>query len=683
MAKYLTEAARERAGAEYRYRGGTFTVWLAAIGERHMSAGYPHPGIDPLIVEAMRKIRGRRTGETGPARAPEPLTRAHLEILVTDIQARARGWIAQVTARRDIALLTMGFGGGLHRDELARLALHDVAPVGAGERLAVRLGQPDSGSIEYTYLSRPESAHLCPWCAYLRWLAVIITYDSAVQQTLHTARSEADNGTIANWEAMRENAADDGATAVIRLIHTATDDLEQHICDDPRPSAPTPDAPLFRAVRNGLPYENSSLTAGSITRIVNQRAIAAALDPSAIDLFGTRIRHPRTELVPGVTAEMPMHEPNSAPHFVWASTRRPADHRHPPERVSDPVAPQRGVSPEYPSVDRRPPLGLPTRYQRPWVLFARWCAATDHAPLPASPLTVAAFLDDHPGSRATHRTRLTAINQAHLVADLPAPGRAATLRTALNELRSERGERIAARVNSIVRQLPTRGWTRGLFGRRNAALLTLSAAGLTYTQIADLVQGDLTLADDHAIIADGLASLAVTGDPDTCPVAILRRWTDVVRLAPHPAGRGLLEHHLSRNTLPTDGFDPAHANLPLFTSFDARGYTAMDDNLTTWLRPLSATSIATIVAAHLTGPLPVYRTRATVPVRDRPSAPPVSEPIELEDTFAAGVAARHRDHQRLNDVGSLWDDFDDRADEVTRMLERALAIADGTHQPGA
>ncbi|MET8430700.1 hypothetical protein [Nocardia sp. NPDC004860] len=330
--------------------------------------------------------------------------------------------------------------------------------------------------------------------------------------------------------------------------------------------------------------------------------------------------------------------------------------------------------------DRCPPPGLASRYHRAWTLFARWCAAADLRALPATPLTVAAFLDDHPGSLATHRTRLTAINQAHIVAGWSAPGRSASLRDALSEHRARRRERIARRVETVVPQLPAWGWTRGLFGRRNAALLVLAAAGLTYSQIAVLTQRDLHLGGDQAIIGDRLAVLVATGDSESCPIEVLCRWTDVLRLAPHPAGRGLLEHHLGGRSLPADGLDPAHADLPLFTSFDSRGYTPMHDNMIQWLQPLSATAIATIVAAHLQGPLPVYRSRDAVPIapRERVNTPPVPEPIELEDTYAAGIAARHRDHQRLNEVDALWDDFDDQVDEVSRMLERALAVANGS-----
>lgn len=318
------------------------------------------------------------------------------------------------------------------------------------------------------------------------------------------------------------------------------------------------------------------------------------------------------------------------------------------------------------------------RYHRTWMLFARWCAATDQVALPATALTVAGFLDDHPGTTATRRTRLSAINQAHTAAGLPAPGRAAALRDALSEHRAHRRELVTSRVNFVVPQIPIWGWTRGLFGRRNAALLVLVAAGLTYRQIAALTQRDLWLGGDRAIIAADMATVAATRDPG-CPVAVLRRWVEVLRFAPRPSGRGLLEHHLSNRSLPQDDLDPAHAELPLFTSFDRRGYTPMDDNTLVWLQPLSATSIATIVGAHLRGPLPVYRLLPTIAATPRDGAKPpvIIEEIELADTYDAGIAARHRDHGRLTELEDLWDEFDDQADEVARMLEQALAIADG------
>ncbi|MFE3261854.1 hypothetical protein ACFXPS_41680 [Nocardia sp. NPDC059091] len=335
------------------------------------------------------------------------------------------------------------------------------------------------------------------------------------------------------------------------------------------------------------------------------------------------------------------------------------------------------LEPVVPPDDRCPQPDLPARYQRSWALFARWCAAADQVVLPATALTVAAFLDDHPGTVATHRTRLSAINRAHLAAGFAAPGRAAALRDALSAHRAHRRKQTANRVKSVVPQLPIWGWTCGLFGRRNAALLVLAASGMTYPQIAGLTQREVCFGTGDAIIAGGLSTLVSTGDPASCPVSVLRRWVEVLRFAPRPAGHGMLEHHLRNRSLPQDDLDPAHTDLPLFTSFDRRGYTPMHDHIPVWLQPLSATSIATIVTAHLRDPLPTYRLypAVTAALPDSPT-PALVEPFELADTYDAGIAARHRDHQRLNALDDLWDDFDSQADEVARMLARALAIAD-------
>lgn len=320
---------------------------------------------------------------------------------------------------------------------------------------------------------------------------------------------------------------------------------------------------------------------------------------------------------------------------------------------------------------------LPSRYRGPWRHFRRWCAVYERVPLPAHPVTIAAYLDHEAAPLATQRTRLSAINAAHLAYGLPAPGRAAVLREALNAHLAQRNTRLAARVEDVLAKIPVWGWTRGLFGRRNAALLVLAAHGLTYPQIAALTQRDLVVTDDEAVIGTELARISATDDPELCPVAVLRRWVAVLCLAPRPAGRGLLQHHLTHRSLPDADPDPAHTHLPLFTSFDPRGYTPMHDNEMVWLQPLSVTTIATIIGDHLRGPLPVYRTRAAAPPRQKEHRPlPAIESVELEDTYAQGVAARHRDHERFKDIDELWAKIDAAADRTAQILAEAWKIAD-------
>ncbi len=55
-------------------------------------------------------------------------------------------------------------------------------------------------------------------------------------------------------------------------------------------------------------------------------------------------------------------------------------------------------------------LWIPARYRHDWALFADWCTAADHRPIPAAPETLALFLHEHPAAVATQRRRLSAIN---------------------------------------------------------------------------------------------------------------------------------------------------------------------------------------------------------------------------------------------------------------------------------
>ncbi|MBM7244193.1 hypothetical protein HQO38_15020 [Rhodococcus fascians] len=127
------------------------------------------------------------------------------------------------------------------------------------------------------------------------------------------------------------------------------------------------------------------------------------------------------------------------------------------------------------------------RYQ--WALFTDWCAAADVEPVPATPITLVQFLDENPAGDAVQLRRVSAINRAHLDAGHPAPGRATSLRLALDSVRSDRIIRRAAHYHAIAAGLPHSGSTAALFGRRDAVLLFLAGAGLSYNAIAGHTRG--------------------------------------------------------------------------------------------------------------------------------------------------------------------------------------------------
>lgn len=109
-----------------------------------------------------------------------------------------------------------------------------------------------------------------------------------------------------------------------------------------------------------------------------------------------------------------------------------------------------------------------------------------------------------------------------------------------------------------------RGWPQGLFGRRDAALLTLAAAGLPFTTLAALRQRDLHIDDDTVTIgAQPLLTLPATGDQHTCPVRVMRRCTALLIHLPHDGAPVLLEHHLTHDepTRPAT-LHPDHRDFP-------------------------------------------------------------------------------------------------------------------------
>ena len=132
------------------------------------------------------------------------------------------------------------------------------------------------------------------------------------------------------------------------------------------------------------------------------------------------------------------------------------------------------------STDEQPRV-LSTRTQRTyaadWALFTDWCAATDTTALPADPQTVVEFLTACPAAPATSRCRVAAIDHHHTAHGHQRPGESVAVRAALGRPTGEPfqpTDRDEEAVAAALRGLPSHGWTAGIFGRRDRALLVLS-----------------------------------------------------------------------------------------------------------------------------------------------------------------------------------------------------------------
>ena len=250
------------------------------------------------------------------------------------------------------------------------------------------------------------------------------------------------------------------------------------------------------------------------------------------------------------------------------------------------------------------------RYQ--WALFADWCAAADTSPLPASPVTLSEFLDENPAGDAVQLRRVSAINRAHLDAGHPAPGRATSMRLALDSARSDRIIRRAAQYHAIAAALPTEASTAALFGRRDAVLLLLAGAGLSYNAIAELDRGDIGV-DGDSVWIGGHHRIRI--DPHEVtgfqPVEVWERWNTVLQFSDRYPSTVLLAEHLQRNTFPDMTVLPSRGG-PVAVPIDRWGHLPLP------AAPMTATEIGSVIAAHRTGLAPLHtpRRRISSPLAD-------------------------------------------------------------------
>jgi len=176
-------------------------------------------------------------------------------------------------------------------------------------------------------------------------------------------------------------------------------------------------------------------------------------------------------------------------------------------------------------------------YRQDWTLFTDWCAATGHWDLPTDPDTVLEFLTDCPATRSTQRCRVAAIDRHHTTGGFSRPGESAAVRAALGRPVSAREPappEMTDRMAAALRDLPSHGWTQGMFGRRDRCLLVLSQlAGVPYKDLAILTAGDISLVDGTATINSSAGSWTVTpdGNPILCGSCAVVRWLRVLDVA--------------------------------------------------------------------------------------------------------------------------------------------------------
>ena len=252
-------AAAIKPDKTFAFAPTTLKRWVSSINQHHRAAGRLAPGESKIVRDAL--IGVRRDGD----RKYEPKKRAPL--LLDDLRQVNESILAEaltrpqrIAARRDIAVLAVGFYGAFRRSELSGLMLSDaLAHPEDGLHMRLRRSKTDQ---EGKGLTKPlpfeEDPLVCPVCAVLRWVQVVSAWDTK------------------------------GRPGVMRLMLRA--EKPGHVCGPGRPTIPATEEPLFRAMhRSGL--LRGQMSGHAINEMVMRRAQQAGIDPDRLkDMGGHSMR---------------------------------------------------------------------------------------------------------------------------------------------------------------------------------------------------------------------------------------------------------------------------------------------------------------------------------------------------------------------------------------------------------
>ena len=320
-------------------------------------------------------------------------------------------------------------------------------------------------------------------------------------------------------------------------------------------------------------------------------------------------------------------------------------------------------------------------YAADWHLFTDWCAATDHRALPADPATVLAFLADCRAAPATRRRRVIAIDHHHTTAGHPPPGADPRLRAAAGRpplhLPPVTPDTMA-RVAAALRLLPSRGWTGGLFGRRDRCPLVLSQlARIPHRLLAQLMAGDVTVADGVATItvAGQVHTLAAVDDPVLCGPCALARWRRTHDVIVVKIATPAISDHLRKAKAPTSTsphacrrpprLDDRSAGHPLLAPVNQWGHTPFP------LTPLSPHAVSRQARDLMDGLTTVHRDLETDPVNDE-AAPTAPQPAVVSSGYTRKQVRAAWDQRRadLTDLAGVADELTDVDRQITDINQR-------------
>ncbi len=269
VAHYITEAAAEQTSVgKWRYTPATLSRWVSSINQFHTAGGMDAPGRSEVVRRALSGIRRIRRI---PPNRREPLLLSDIRLLLTSLSATVGGWPSGVAARRDMALLVMGFAGAHRRGELVALTLADVT-LHKTDGLHVRLrssktDQEARGQVKALPYGRDPIT--CPPCAYVRWREVLHAWDTAPEG----------GGRRAVFPVLaRQSAITGGGGEEPEVLHC---------CRTTRLPEPADlERMLFPSVHKGGAIGGKPMTGHAVNEMIRRRADQAGFTPAQTQRLG-------------------------------------------------------------------------------------------------------------------------------------------------------------------------------------------------------------------------------------------------------------------------------------------------------------------------------------------------------------------------------------------------------------
>lgn len=257
VATFISEAAdATKADGTLAYSVATLSRWVASIGFAHSQAGYPRPGLDPVVSNVLSGIRRERaeTSARPLRRQAKPLMLGELKRTLDGVPVD--GWPMGVIGYRDRAILLTGWAGALRSDSVVGLNVADLTwHPDDGVWIRLRRSKTDQEG-KGRNIAVPRGRHMvtCAPCALTRWVRLLLAAEGAREA----------------GEAQRP--------AVMRALFEVREQ-KQHVCLiapvglDQAPVG----GPLFRSVHKTGSVGEGRLSPEVINHVVGRRAAAVGL----------------------------------------------------------------------------------------------------------------------------------------------------------------------------------------------------------------------------------------------------------------------------------------------------------------------------------------------------------------------------------------------------------------------